>query len=80
LPPCYRSATWLDGTAQSSTGDYIAKFGTLTFTPGETTITISVKGDRKKEANETFFLDLYGQNSNAMFCVNRGAGTIQNDD
>ena len=43
--------------------------GTLTFAPGETTktITIEVKGDSKKEANETFYLDLYGLSSNGLF-------------
>ncbi|MCE9524936.1 MAG: FG-GAP-like repeat-containing protein, partial [Planctomycetales bacterium] len=45
----------MDGTATTSNGDYIAKTGTLTFAPGETTktITIDVKGDSKKESNET---------------------------
>ena len=49
--------------------DYTAKTGTLTFAPGETTktITIEVKGDSKKEANETFYLDLFGLSSNALF-------------
>jgi hypothetical protein len=34
----------------------------VTFAPGETTktITIEVKGDRKKEGSETFYLDLFG--------------------
>jgi hypothetical protein len=30
------------------------------------TITIEVKGDSKKEANETFYLDLFGLSSNAL--------------
>ena len=40
----------------------VAKTGTLTFAPGATTktITIEVKGDSKREANETFYLDLFG--------------------
>ena len=68
-------------TAKAS-DDYIAKTGTLTFAPGETTktITIEVKGDSKKEANETFYLDLFGNSSNALFTKNRGTGTILNDD
>ena len=39
----------VDRTATSGSGDYIAKTGTLTFAPGETTktITIAVKGDNK---------------------------------
>jgi hypothetical protein len=59
-----------------------AKTGTLTFNPGETTktITIEVKGDSKREANETFYLDLFGNSSNSLFTKNRGIGTILNDD
>lgn len=72
----------VDGTATTSDGDYVAKTGTLTFAPGETTktITIEVKGDSKQEANETFYLDLSGLSSNALFTKNRGTGTILNDD
>ncbi len=72
----------VNGTATTGDGDYIAKTGTLTFAPGETTktITIEVKGDSKREANETFYLDLFGLSSNALFTKNRGLGTILNDD
>jgi hypothetical protein len=72
----------VDGTARTSDGDYVAKTGTLTFAPGETTktITIEVKGDSKKASNETFYLDLFGLSSNALFTKNRGSGTILNDD
>jgi hypothetical protein len=71
-----------DGTAKTSDNDYVGKTGTLTFAPGETskTITIEVKGDTKQEANETFYLDLFGLSSNALFTRNRGLGTILNDD
>ena len=50
----------VDGTATTSDGDYLAKSGTLTFAPGQTTktITIELKGDTKKEANGAFYLDL----------------------
>ena len=60
----------------------VAVTGTLTIAPGETTktITIEVKGDSKKEADETFYLDLFGLSSNALFTKNRGIGTILNDD
>src|SRR6185503_16235324 len=72
----------LDGTATTGDSDYIAKTGTLTFAPGETTktITIEVNGDNKKESNETFYLDLFGNSSNSLFTKNRGIGTILNDD
>jgi hypothetical protein len=71
-----------DGTAKTSDNDYVAKTGTLTFNPGETTktITIEVTGDSKKEADETFYLDMFGNTSNALFTRNRGIGTILNDD
>ena len=72
----------VDGTATTSDSDYVAKTGTLTFAPGETTktITIVVNGDSKKEANETFYLDLFGNSSNSLFTKNRGLGAILNDD
>ena len=72
----------MNGTATTSDGDYVAKSGTLTFAAGETTktITIEVKGDSKKEANETFYLDLFSNSSNSLFTKNRGLGTILNDD
>jgi hypothetical protein len=80
--PVTMSFHTVDSTATTSDGDYIARTGTLTFNPGETskTITIEVKGDSKKEANETFYLDLFGLSSNALFTKNRGLGTILNDD
>ena len=78
-PLSYRT---VDGTATTNYGDYVAKTGTLTFNRGETTqtITIEVKGDSKKEANETFYLDLFGNSSNSQFTKNCDLGTILNDD
>src|SRR5262249_19180084 len=72
----------VDGTAKTSNNDYVSKTGTLTFKPGETTktITIDVKGDRKWEASETFYVDLFGLSSNALFTRSRGMGKILNDD
>src|SRR5262249_51312088 len=79
--PVAMSYRTVDGTAKSG-DDYVAKTGTLTFAPGETTktITIEVKGDSKKEANETFYLDLFGNSANALLTRKRGTGTILNDD
>jgi hypothetical protein len=56
--------------------------GTLTFAPSETTktITIEVKGDSKREADEFFFLDLFDNSLNSLFTKKRGTGTILNDD
>ena len=72
----------VDGTATTSDGDYVARTGTLTFAPGETTktITVEVRGDSKKEADEYFFLELFGNSSNSLFANTRGIGTILNDD
>jgi hypothetical protein len=72
----------VDGTAKAGDDDYVARIGTLTFAPGETTktITISVRGDAKREATESFYLDLFGNSGNSLFVKKRGAGTIRNDD
>src|SRR5205823_7954473 len=52
--------TTSDGTAMTADNDYVAASGTVTFNPGETSksITVTVNGDTKFEANETFFVDL----------------------
>ena len=60
----------------------MARTGTLTFAPGETTktITIQVKGDSRKEANEYFYVDLFGNSGPSPFTKNRGTGWVLNDD
>ncbi|MFK0729627.1 MAG: Calx-beta domain-containing protein [Gloeotrichia echinulata GP01] len=70
-----------DGTAKTSDLDYIPGLGTIIFNPGETqkNISIGIKGDNKFEANETFFVTLYGA-TNATIADDRGVGTILNDD
>lgn len=80
--PVTMSYRTVNGTAKTSSSDYVAKSGTLTFAPGEKTktITIEVKGDSKKESNETFYLDLFGNSGNSLFSKKRGLGTILNDD
>jgi hypothetical protein len=72
----------VNGTATKSDKDYVAQTGTLTFAPGQTTktITILVNGDGKREADEYFYLDLFGNSSNSLFTKSRGTGTILNDD
>ncbi len=79
--PVTMSFKTTDGSAKSG-ADYTARTGTLTFAPGETTktITISVIGDSKKEADETFYLDLSGNSMNSLLTKSRGVGTILNDD
>jgi hypothetical protein len=80
--PVTMSFKTTDGTAKTSDSDYVAKTGTITFKPGETTktITIEVKGDSKKEADEYFYLDLSDNSSNSLFTKSRGTGIILNDD
>lgn len=70
------------GTATTGDGDYVAQSGTITFLLGGTTktIKIEVKGDNKREADEYFYLDLFGNSSNSTFNKNRGRGMILNDD
>ena len=69
-----------DGTA-TQPADYSSTSGTLTFTPGQTTrtITVPVIGETVPEANETFFVNLSGA-TNATIGDNQGVGTITNDD
>jgi large repetitive protein len=70
-----------DGTAKTSDGDYVAAAGTLTFAAGETTktFTVQIKGDKKKEAKEAFFVKLRSP-LNAALGTAQGTGTILNDD
>jgi hypothetical protein len=71
--PSATTVTVAFATAAAGTGlgfatagtDYIAQSGTLTFSPGQTTATISIviNGDRTRgEGNETFFVNLSGPN------------------
>jgi uncharacterized delta-60 repeat protein len=71
-----------NGAATTSDHDYVASSGTLTFNPGETqkTITITVNGDKKKESDETFFVNLSGNSGNSLLVDSQGIGTILNDD
>jgi hypothetical protein len=80
--PVTMSFSTVNGTATIGDNDYVAKAGTLTFAPGETTktITIVVNGDSRRESDEYFYLDLSGNSSNSVFDKKRGVGTIRNDD
>src|SRR5204862_376659 len=61
--------------------DYTAFNGTVTFSPGQTTRTISipVNGDTLFEPDETFFVNLSNP-TNAAIQDAQGTGTILNDD
>jgi hypothetical protein len=71
-----------NGTATVANGDYIATSGTLTFAPGQTTATITVKvnGNRQVEPNEYFYVNLSSPSSDALITDPYGIGTIVNDD
>jgi hypothetical protein len=71
--------TTADDTADSS--DYLAASGTLTFSPGQrsATITVSVVGDFAFEPSETFFVNLSNP-VNASLLDAQGVGTILDDD
>ena len=70
----------LDGTATAGE-DYEQVSGTLTFSPGQLTQTISVPviGDLMDEDDETFFVQLTNA-MNATIAVDEGAGVIVDDD
>ncbi len=69
-----------NGTAVAP-ADYVAGSGTLTFTPGATSrsITVAVNGDTLDEADEAFTVVLSGP-TNATILDGSGAGTITDDD
>jgi hypothetical protein len=62
-------------------GDFTARTGTLTFSAGQTqqTITVGVRGDRQREYQEVFYVNLSGA-VNGLIASSQGTGVIQNDD
>jgi large repetitive protein len=68
-----------DGSATVADNDYLANSGTLTFNPGQTSLTISVQvpGDSGTEPSESFYVDLSGA-VNASIANGQGTGTIMN--
>jgi hypothetical protein len=69
-------------TARTGNNDYESEGGRLTFNPGETTktITIDVNADNRKEADEIFYVALFGESLNSLLTKFDGVGTILNDD
>jgi hypothetical protein len=69
-----------NGTATAGS-DYTTTAGTLTFTPGQLTQTVSVPvlGDTLFEPTETFVVNLSNP-TNATIADGQGVGTITNDD
>jgi hypothetical protein len=72
--------TTANGTA-TAPSDFQAASGDLTFAPGELskTITVWVRGDRRRERNETFTVRL-SRTTHAEFDDQVAVGTIVNDD
>jgi hypothetical protein len=70
-----------DGTATAGS-DYVATSGTLTFSAGTTTqtITVPVLGDTLDEANETFLVRLSAPVGAAIGTPSQGTGTITDND
>ena len=72
----------VDGTATFSPGaDYHSQSGRLVFAPGDTveTITLTIVSDTTDEADESFFVDLFGPQS-ATIADPRSVITILDDD
>jgi probable HAF family extracellular repeat protein len=69
-----------NGTATAG-ADFTFASGTLTFDAGEVskTVTIAVKGDRNRESDETFKVNLSGADG-ATILDAQGSGIIRNDD
>jgi probable HAF family extracellular repeat protein len=61
--------------------DYEPRSGTLAWAAGQTsrTITVPVTGDRKRESQEVFYVNLSGA-AGVVVTTSQGTGVIQNDD
>jgi len=69
-----------DGSARAP-GDYTAQSGLLTFNAGETSkaVTVNVIGDRVREFEEVFYVNLSGA-SGGFVTNSQGTGVVRNDD
>ncbi len=84
-PATQATVNWAEGTGGTATSgtDYTAiTGGTLTFSAGTATqtITVSVTGDTSHEADETVVLTLSNASSGTNISTATGTGTITNDD
>ena len=79
--PVSANFTTANGTATTADGDYVADAGVVSFIAGQDTefITITINGDVRNEANETFLINL-SNISGALMGDAQGIGTITNDD
>ncbi len=84
-PATAATVNWAEGTGGTATSgtDYTAiAGGTLTFSAGTTTqtITVSVTGDTTHEADETVVITLSNASTGTNISTATGTGTITNDD
>jgi hypothetical protein len=81
LSPVTVSYATAAGTA-AATSDFQPASGTLSFPAGVNTktITVAVVGDKVREPNETFSVNLSNASPNAYIGDGQGVGTIVNDD
>ncbi len=84
-PASAATVNWAEGTGGTATSgtDYTAiAGGTLTFSAGTTTqtITVSVTGDTTHEADETVVLTLSNASTGTNIATATGTGTVTNDD
>lgn len=70
-----------DDTATTEDDDYVAKSGTVTFAPGETTrnVTVTINGDTTVESDETFTVTLSAA-TNTTITTDTATATIGDDD
>jgi hypothetical protein len=75
------SAAPASGIATAGT-DYVVAAGTVTFNPGQQSqpVSITIKGDKLVEPNETFFVNLSNASAGSTITDPQGVGTITNDD
>jgi hypothetical protein len=77
------TADWATGGGTATPVlDYVPANGTVSFSPGVTTqtVTIQVVGDTVPEPDETFLVNLTNPSPNAYIFKTPGVGTIRNDD
>jgi len=69
-----------NGSARAAE-DYVARAGVLAFAPGETsrTVPVTVVGDRRREGDEVFYLNLSSA-AGAVVTDAQGAAIVRNDD
>ncbi|MBA3287766.1 MAG: VCBS repeat-containing protein, partial [Acidimicrobiia bacterium] len=70
-----------NGSATTANGDYVGTSGSVFIAAGQTsgTLSVMVVGDKRKESDETFLVNLSGA-VNAVFADGQAIGTILNDD